>query len=55
MISHKQNLKILIGMNLFTKQNHTDLENEFMALGEGCRGGADWEFGTDMYTPLYLK
>ena len=22
--------------------------------GEGCGGRIDWEFGTDMYTMLYL-
>ena len=25
------------------------------ARGEGRGGGVDWEFGTDMYTLLYLK
>ena len=39
-------------MNLFTKQKHTDLENELMVTrGEGIDRG----FGTDMYTLLYLK
>ena len=23
--------------------------------GEGCGGGIDWDFRTDMYTLLYLK
>ena len=34
-------------MSLFTKQKHTDLENEFVIT----RGkGIDWVFGVDMYT-----
>ena len=37
----------MIQMNLFTKQKHTDLENEFVIT----RGkGIDWAFGVDTYT-----
>ena len=40
-------------MKLFTNRNRlTDLEIEFMVMGGG---GIDSEFGTDMYTLLYLK
>ena len=34
----------------------TDLENKLMVTkGERWGGGINWEFGTDMYTLLYLK
>ena len=34
----------------------TDLENGLMVTRvEGLGGGIDWEFGIDMYTPLYVK
>ena len=44
-------------MNLFTKQKQTHRLREWTYgyWGEGWRGGMDWEFGIDMYTPLYLK
>ena len=33
-----------------------NLENKLLVTGdEGREGGTDWEFGTDMDTPLYLK
>ena len=37
----------MMQMNLFTKQKHTDLENEFVITK---RKGIDWAFGVDMYT-----
>ena len=37
------NLKKRIQMNLFTKQKHTDLENELMVTGED--GGKVWGMG----------
>ena len=42
-------------MNVFTKQKQADLENELMVTGEKGGGGIVREFGTDMYTLLYLK
>ena len=45
-------------MNLFTNRNRlTDLENELMVTrGKGRQGGQTVrEFGTDMYTLVYLK
>ena len=56
-IAYMWNLKIMIQINLFTKQNRLrDLENELLVTrGEGWDGGMDWEFGTDMYMLLYLK
>ena len=44
---------------LFTKQKQTHRLREWMygwlPVGKSWRGGIDWEFGTDMYTLLYLK
>ena len=44
-------------MNLFTKQKQTHKlrEQTFGYWDERREGGTDWEFGTDMDTPLYLK
>ena len=44
-------------MNLFTKQKQTHRLREQTYGYQGGRlgGGIDWEFGTDMYTLLYLK
>ena len=45
--------------NLFTKQKQTHRlrEGTYGYGGQGGRswGGNDWEFGTDVYTLLYLK
>ena len=46
----------MMQMNIFTKQKHTDLENQLMVTREEV-----WEemivrdLGIDMYTLLYLK
>ena len=40
-------------MNLFTKQKQT--HGLMLTKGEGLGKGADWEFGIDMYTMLYVK
>ena len=38
------------------RKRHTDLEIEFMVTGGRVwTREIDWEFGIDMYTPLYLK
>ena len=44
-------------MNLFTNRNRlTDLEKKLKGYQRGkVGGGINWEFGTDMYTLLYLK
>ena len=44
----------MIQMNLFTKQKQTHRTNLWLP-GEEQGGGIDWEFGTDMYTLLYLN
>ena len=56
-ITYKQNLKKNDKMNLFTKQKqtHTLREGTNGYQGGWVGGGADWEFGIDMYTLLYLK
>ena len=56
-IAYLRNLKQMMQVNLFTKQNRfTDLENKLMATrGEGSGDGIVREFGIDMYTLLYLK
>ena len=38
-------------MNLFTKQKQTDLRTNYAYQGRET----DWDFGTDMYTLLFLK
>ena len=49
-IAYMQNLKNMMQMTLFTKQN------KFMVIKRERYGrGVDWEFGIDMYTLLYLK
>ena len=44
-------------MNLHTKQKQTHIfrERTYGYHGGRIGGGIDWEFGTDMYTLLYLK
>ena len=44
-------------MNLFTKQKQTHRlrERTYGYQGDGCGEGIVREFGTDMYTLLYLK
>ena len=46
-----------IQMNLFPEQNQTHrLREGTYGYQRGCSGrGVGWEFGTDMYTLLYLK
>ena len=53
-----QDLKIMIQMNLFTKQKQTHRlreGNSGYRGGKGGRGGIVREFGFNMYTLLYLK
>ena len=56
MISLICGIQKMMQMNLFTKQKQTHrIENKLMVT-KGERGGViDWEFGTNMYTLLYLK
>ena len=51
------NLKIMVQMNLFTKQKQTHRlrERTMVTSGEGWGRGIDTEFGIDTYTLLYLK
>ena len=53
----KISFKKMIQINLFTKQTHRLREWTYGYGGGGEeRGGEiDWEFGIDIYTPLYLK
>ena len=49
------NKKKKIQMNL-NRKRCTDLGIEFMVTGGRVgTGEIDWEFGINMYTPLYLK
>ena len=56
-ITYTCNLKIMIQMNLFTKQKQTHRLREWTYGYQGDRWerGVDWEFGVDMYKMLYLK
>ena len=45
----------MIQMNLFMKQTHRSREELMVTRGEGWREGIVREFGTDIYTLLYLK
>ena len=48
-----RNLKSMIQMNLFTKQNQTHIGNKLMVTkGERWAAG---EFGADIYTPLHCE
>ena len=54
-IAYMQSLKIVILINLFTKQKQTHRLREFLITrGEGNGGVIDWYFGTDMYILIYL-
>ena len=37
------------------KQTHRHREQTCGCQGEGGGGGMDWEFGVNIYTPLYIK
>ena len=45
----------MIQIKLLKKQRLTDLENKHGFLGKRWEPGIPREFGTDMYTLLYLK
>ena len=49
--------KKMIQMSLFTKQKQTHKlrEQTYDKYRGMIRGRIDWEFGTDMYSLLYLK
>ena len=49
-ITYMWNQAKIIQMNLFTEQKQTQRKNLCHQVA-----GIDWEFGTDMYTLLYLK
>ena len=41
---------------LQNRKGFTDIEHKLMVTkGEGGGGGINWEYGTDRYTPLYIK
>ena len=46
----------MIQMNLFTEQKQTQrLRKQTNGYQGEVEGGINWEFGTDIYTLLYLK
>ena len=42
-------------LSLSLRNRLTDIENRLVVSGGGRTGGMEWEFGSDMYTLLYLK
>ena len=57
-LTHMQNMKKMIQINLFAKQTLTHRHREWTSGYHGGRverGWIDWEFGIDLYILLYIK